>query len=117
LQLQYQPDQQPAEQTDFAVPLKSYPLFPARFVLSRYFLLTSHPMIAPFTLIPPIVLGLFFIQRYRFLTIVQFANIAGLSRHRAEDLLCVVQWCFYDPRMQPNSMILSSLNQIFCDKF
>jgi hypothetical protein len=40
-----------------------------------------------FSLTPPIVVGLFFIQRYRFLTIVQFATASGLSRHRAEDLL------------------------------
>jgi hypothetical protein len=33
------------------------------------------------------VLGLFFIQRYRFLTITQFAKASGLSRHRAEDVL------------------------------
>jgi hypothetical protein len=33
------------------------------------------------------VLGLFFIQRYRFLTIAQFARAAGLSHHRAEDVL------------------------------
>jgi hypothetical protein len=39
------------------------------------------------TLTPPAVLGLFFIQRYRFLTITQFAAASGLSRHRAEDLL------------------------------
>lgn len=39
------------------------------------------------TLTPPAVLGLFFIQRYRFLTIAQFARASGLSRHRAEDLL------------------------------
>jgi Replication-relaxation len=39
------------------------------------------------TLTPPAVLGLFFIQRYRFLTIAQFARCSGLSRHRAEDLL------------------------------
>jgi hypothetical protein len=40
-----------------------------------------------FTLTAPAVLGLFFIQRYRFLTIVQFARASGLSRHRAEDVL------------------------------
>jgi hypothetical protein len=40
-----------------------------------------------FTLTPAAVLGLFFVQRYRFLTIVQFAHTLGLSRHRAEDLL------------------------------
>jgi hypothetical protein len=40
-----------------------------------------------FALTPAAVLGLFFIQRYRFLTIVQFARASGLSRHRAEDLL------------------------------
>jgi hypothetical protein len=39
------------------------------------------------TLTPTTVLGLFFIQRYRFLTIVQFARAAGLSHHRAEDVL------------------------------
>lgn len=39
------------------------------------------------TLTPPTVLGLFFIQRYRFLTIVQFARASGLSTHRAEDVL------------------------------
>ena len=39
------------------------------------------------TLTPTTILGLFFIQRYRFLTIVQFAKAAGLSRHRAEDVL------------------------------
>jgi putative transposase len=40
-----------------------------------------------FTLTPAAVLGLFFIQRYRFLTIAQFARASGLSRHWAEDLL------------------------------
>lgn len=40
-----------------------------------------------FALTPAAALGLFFIQRYRFLTIVQFARASGLSRHRAEDLL------------------------------
>jgi hypothetical protein len=35
----------------------------------------------------PAVLGLFFVQRYRFLTIAQFAKASGLSRHRAEDVL------------------------------
>jgi hypothetical protein len=39
------------------------------------------------TLTPTTILGLFFIQRYRFLTIVQFARAAGLSTHRAEDVL------------------------------
>jgi hypothetical protein len=39
------------------------------------------------TLTPRALLGLFFIQRYRFLTIAQFARASGLSRHRAEDLL------------------------------
>jgi hypothetical protein len=33
-----------------------------------------------FVLTPSIVLGLFFIQRYRFLTIVQFAKASGFSR-------------------------------------
>ena len=33
------------------------------------------------------VLGLFFIQRYRFLTIAQFAKAAGLSKRHAEDVL------------------------------
>jgi hypothetical protein len=42
---------------------------------------------AALTLTLPAVLGLFFIQRYRFLTITQFATASGLSRHRAEDLL------------------------------
>jgi protein involved in plasmid replication-relaxation len=40
-----------------------------------------------FTLTPAAVLGLFFVQRYRFLTIAQFARASGLSRHRSEDLL------------------------------
>ena len=40
-----------------------------------------------FALTPAAALGLFFIQRYRFLTIVQFARASDLSRHRAEDLL------------------------------
>jgi Replication-relaxation len=39
------------------------------------------------TLTAPTVLGLFFIQRYRFLTIAQFARASGLSRHRSEDVL------------------------------
>jgi hypothetical protein len=43
------------------------------------------------TLTPPAVLGLFFIQRYRFLTIAQFARASGLSRHRAEDLLHMLE--------------------------
>ena len=42
---------------------------------------------ASFTLTPPVALGLFFIQRYRFLSIVQFARASGLSPHRAEDVL------------------------------
>jgi hypothetical protein len=44
-----------------------------------------------FALTPAAVLGLFFIQRYRFLTIAQFARASGLSRHRAEDLLRVLE--------------------------
>jgi hypothetical protein len=39
------------------------------------------------TLTPTTVLGLFFIQRYRFLTIAQFARASGLSHHRSEDVL------------------------------
>jgi hypothetical protein len=39
------------------------------------------------TLTPPLALGLFFIHRYRFLTISQFAKAAGLSRERSEDVL------------------------------
>jgi len=39
------------------------------------------------TLTPTLVLGLFFIHRYRFLTIAQFAKAAGLSRERSEDVL------------------------------
>src|SRR4051794_1041972 len=39
------------------------------------------------SLTPTTILGLFYIQRYRFLTIVQFAKAAGLSRHRSEDVL------------------------------
>ena len=39
------------------------------------------------TLTPAVVLGLFFIQRYRFLTIDQFAAASGLSRHRSSDVL------------------------------
>lgn len=31
--------------------------------------------------------GLFYVQRYRFLTIAQFARLSGLSKHHAEDLL------------------------------
>jgi hypothetical protein len=46
-----------------------------------------------FSITPPIALGLFFIQRYRFLTIVQFATASGLSRHRAEDLLLSLERC------------------------
>ncbi len=42
---------------------------------------------AALSLTSPAVLGLFFIQRYRFLTIVQFARASGLSRHRSEDVL------------------------------
>jgi hypothetical protein len=36
---------------------------------------------------PASVLGLLYVQRYRFLTIAQFARLSGLSRHHAEDLL------------------------------
>jgi len=39
------------------------------------------------TLTPTLALGLFFIHRYRFLTITQFAKAAGLSRERSEDVL------------------------------
>jgi hypothetical protein len=39
------------------------------------------------TLTPATVLGLFFIQRYRFLTIAQFATAAGFSKRHAEDVL------------------------------
>jgi len=39
------------------------------------------------TLTPASLTGLFYVQRYRFLTIAQFARLAGLSRHHAEDLL------------------------------
>jgi Replication-relaxation len=39
------------------------------------------------TLTPANCLGLFFIHRYRFLTIAQFAKAAGLSKRHAEDLL------------------------------
>jgi hypothetical protein len=39
------------------------------------------------TLTPTLALGLFFIHRYRFLTISQFAKAAGLSRERSEDVL------------------------------
>jgi hypothetical protein len=42
---------------------------------------------AALTLTSANVLGLFFIQRYRFLTIAQFAKAAGLSKRHAEDLL------------------------------
>src|SRR5215217_4284773 len=36
---------------------------------------------------PGAVLGLFYIQRYRFLTITQFARVTGLSYHHSADLL------------------------------
>ena len=39
------------------------------------------------TLSPSTVLGLFFLQRYRFLTITQFAKAAGLSFDHAADVL------------------------------
>src|SRR4051812_25221593 len=39
------------------------------------------------TLSPSTVLGLFFIQRYRFLTIVQFARAAGISTDHAGEVL------------------------------
>src|SRR4051812_32696138 len=39
------------------------------------------------TLSPATVLGLFFIQRYRFLTITQFARAAALSVDHAGDVL------------------------------
>jgi hypothetical protein len=42
---------------------------------------------AALTLTSANVLGLFFIQRYRFLTIAQFAKADGLSKRHAEDLL------------------------------
>jgi hypothetical protein len=42
---------------------------------------------AALALTPSTVLGLFFVQRYRFLTIAQFAKAGGLSRHRSEDVL------------------------------
>jgi len=39
------------------------------------------------TLTPTLALGLFFIHRYRFLTITQFAKAVGLSRERSENVL------------------------------
>lgn len=39
------------------------------------------------TLTPATLLGLFFVQRYRFLTIGQFAHAAALSKRHAEDVL------------------------------
>jgi len=36
---------------------------------------------------PGAVLGLFYIQRYRFLTITQVARVTGLSYHHTADLL------------------------------
>ena len=39
------------------------------------------------SLTPAQTLGLFFIQRYRFLTIAQVAKAAGLSKRHAEDVL------------------------------
>src|SRR5690349_14977542 len=39
------------------------------------------------TFTPTTVLGLFFIQRYRFLTIAQFARAAGLSNDHAAQVL------------------------------
>jgi hypothetical protein len=42
---------------------------------------------AALTLTPASLTGLFYVQRYRFLTIAQFAKLAGLSKHHAEDLL------------------------------
>jgi hypothetical protein len=39
------------------------------------------------TLTPAVAVGLFFIHRYRFLTIAQFAKAAGLSKRHAETVL------------------------------
>jgi hypothetical protein len=39
------------------------------------------------TLTPAIILGLFFVQRYRFLSIAQFAQAAGLSKRHSEGVL------------------------------
>jgi hypothetical protein len=39
------------------------------------------------TLTPPIILGLFFLQRYRFLTIAQFSTAAGVSKYHGENVL------------------------------
>ena len=39
------------------------------------------------TLTPATVLGLFFIHRYRFLTIAQVGKAAGLSKRHVEDVL------------------------------
>jgi hypothetical protein len=39
------------------------------------------------TLSPASMLGLFYVQRYRFLTIAQFARAAGLSADHAGELL------------------------------
>src|SRR3954463_4380394 len=36
---------------------------------------------------PGAILGLFYIQRYRFLTITQVARVTGLSYHHTADLL------------------------------
>jgi hypothetical protein len=43
-----------------------------------------------FTLTDGATLGLFFIQRYRFLTIDQFARAAALNRSTASDQLRVI---------------------------
>src|SRR4051812_41395844 len=51
---------------------------------------TSIPA-AAFTLSPPATIGLFFIQRYRFLTIDQFARVARLNRNTASNQLRILE--------------------------
>jgi hypothetical protein len=49
--------------------------------------LTSRPKRRPLSLTSPLARGLFFIQRYRFLTIDQFARAAGMNRATASNQL------------------------------
>lgn len=49
------------------------------------------PEIASFTLSEQVLVGLFYIQRYRFLTIDQFARVTGFKKPNAAEQLRVLE--------------------------
>ena len=53
------------------------------------------------------ILGLFFIQRYRFLTIEQFARASGLKRSSASDQLKIVSF-----PQRPDNEVNASYNKV-----